>query len=403
MSFRLTGFADLCAKYATWDNLSAFLKSDEGGKLRIVEHPENSLAIIRYTKGVSDFTKEHVGAFRSVVWNKDTNRPVCVAPIKAEETKDFPMDVNVRITDFVDGTMINAFMVGDVIQLATRTSIGATGKFYSERSFAELFNDVFQGEQKAQEFLSSVLEPNTFISFVLQHREHRIVSPNPYNRVYATYFGRIDADGNVSVYSSREDMPVNLSFYVPRVYEECVSFSDPKDPQRRVQTFPADWSWQGMVFQELCEARRWRLRNPAYMVVRALRGAEANGLERFLRLRAAGQVKQYLTYFREEGNTMWTFEQQLRKTTDDLYTAYNEMNKLKTKGMRDLPYNLRPHVYALHGEYLKRLTDPAVSFKSVLKGDVIEYVNKLAVADQAKLMIHCPVRTAVEQLPNYTA
>jgi hypothetical protein len=80
---------------------------------------------------------------------------------------------------------------------------------------------------------------------------------------------------------------------------------------------------------------------------------------------------------------MWSFEEALRKRTTELYTAYTEMNKLKQKGMRDLPYCLRPHVYALHGLYLQSVkTQP----KPIIKETVISYVNELGLEDQFKLL-----------------
>jgi hypothetical protein len=146
-----------------------------------------------------------------------------------------------------------------------------------------------------------------------------------------------------------------------------------------------------MVFQDLTSGRRWRLRNSAYMAVRALRGAEANPMERFLRLRSQGTMKKYLENFRDESNQMWAFEQTLRQRSQELYMAYNEMNKLKTKTMKQLPYCLRPHVYALHGLYLASLPKdgsraPADKVVPILKQRVVQYVNDLPLDEQLKLM-----------------
>ena len=383
MSFSLSCFSEIIAKYNTWEALRDFVVSEEGGSLRVIDSPERTTAIIRYTKEKSDFTKNHVGAFRSVVWNKVTNRPVSVAPVKAME--DGLSNVNVHVSDFVDGTMIQAWKESGNIQIASRSSIGAETKFYSERSFSQLFNDALINSGGAVKFLDSVLENNTFVSFILQHREHKIVAPVAYNRIFVTHYGKIDESGLVSMYFLPEHMPERLASYVPHVHENTTFVTDEKSAIDGMRHLQNSYTWQGLVFQDLNSSRRWRFRNPAYMVVRSLRGSEANPLERFLRLRASGKVKQYLGYFREEGPAMWEFEQTLRSITEDLYNSYNDMNKFKTKGMRDLLYSLRPHVYALHGVYLKRINDPLVSVKSMLKDDVVKYVNSLAVAEQVKL------------------
>ena len=86
---------------------------------------------------------------------------------------------------------------------------------------------------------------------------------------------------------------------------------------------------------------------------------------------------------------MWVFEQTLRKRTQELYDSYRDMNKLKTKTMKDLPYCLRPHVYALHGMYLAGLPKDGTRKESVtpiLKDAVVKYVNNLPSEEQLKLL-----------------
>jgi hypothetical protein len=422
MSFTLTTFSELCATYSTWDALKAHLTSEAGGKLRVIEpsgaahlghtassgsrEPDSSnLAIIRYTKGVSDFSKPHVGHFRSVVWNKTTNRPVSVAPVKAVDDSP-PKDVALRVSDFVDGTMIQAFREGDAApQIATRTSLNARGTFYSKRTFAEMFEDAVKNSGGSKAFLESILQPGQFVSFVLQHKEHKTVAPIAYNRVFCIYFGNVAADGAVTFHASPAGWPERLRSYAPECYEESGLVANSR--QMLTERQSQGYTWQGLVFQDLASGRRWRLRNPSYTVVRALRGAEADPVARFLRLRAAGQTKQYLSYFREESNELWGYEQLLRQRSADLYQAYNEMNKLKQKTMKELPYSLRPHVYALHGRYLASLPKKDSSAGQakdakptpVLKQTVIDYVNKLAVEDQLKLMgpLVLPQPAAVQQ------
>lgn len=395
MSFTLTSFAELCTKYATWDSLKAYLISDEGGKLRIIEPDNSNLAIVRYTKGVSNFSKPHVADFRSVVWNKTTNRPVSVAPVKAVDDMP-PTDVTVRVSDFVDGTMIQAWVEAaapGAAQLATRTSLNARGTFYSKRTFAEMFDDALKNSGGSQKFLESVLQPGQFSSFVLQHKEHKTVAPIAYNRVFCVCTGSVSEDGTVTFNTSPDGWTERLRSYAPECYAESDTLSQPRKMLTDHQS--QGYTWQGLVFQDLASSRRWRLRNPSYTVVRSLRGAEADPVARFIRLRAASQTKQYLSYFREESNEMWGYEQLLRQRTSDLYTAYNEMNKLKQKSMKDLPYSLRPHVYALHGQYLASLPkasapsaqgSQAPSAIPVLKQVVIDYVNKMSLEDQVKLM-----------------
>jgi hypothetical protein len=401
MFFTTTVFSDLVATYPTWDQLLVFLTSPEGGSLRVISSASDTLAIIRYTKDVSDFEKAHVPFFRSVVWDTVTNRPVSVAPVKALQGNP-ETGVSLRVTDFVDGTMFHAFCVNSTVRIATRTSLDAGGKFYSTRSFAELFGDAFPD---LTEFLSSVLENGYYASFVLQHPEHRTVQKLVEPRVYVTYYGKVSPNGDACMSALPSDWPERLASYAPQVYEESIAYEDSKEASNHLRQNPSGHLWQGLVFQDIASSRRWRLRNPAFVAVRALRGGEANPMERFLRLRDQGLVKKYLEYFREESDELWKFEQTLRLRTQELYTAYNEMNKLKTKTMKQLPYCLRPHVYALHGLYLASLPKDgtrAANVTPILKERVVAYVNDLSIEEQVKLLEGDRVPLAVTQEPVVT-
>jgi hypothetical protein len=386
MSFTLTAFRELAGQFPNWEDLKSYLLSKEGGSLRVVDGA-GPQCIIRYTKGVSDFNVPHVGLFRSVVWNKETNRPVSVAPVKAlpgpaEE------GANVQVSDFVDGVMIQAWRSSGHVRIATRTSLDARGTFYSEKSFAQLLEDALRTFSGTQAFLKSVLEEGMFCSLVLQHRDHKTVAPVPYPRVFVTQVGHVAADGQVTVHTDCSLWPQRLQPLAPHVH--CTVVAD-GETKKMLHTGRENYQWQGLVFQEVGTARRWRLRNPNYVAVRTLRGAEASAVGRFVRLRGDGTMKEYLKYFREESSEMWKLEQLLRERTQELYNAYNAVHKAKDKGLKDLPYSLRPHVYALHGLYLKGVTTAPADTQeqqttSILKSRVIDYVNNLAREDQVRLL-----------------
>jgi hypothetical protein len=287
--------------------------------------------------------------------------------------------------------MFHAFRTETGIRIATRTSLDARGTFYSSRSFAELFDDAFKALGGTFPFLESFLSVGDFVSFVLQHPEHKTVSPLAQPRVFVTYVGHVSAEGDVKMSSLPNEWPERLASYAPQVFDEERSFSDSNEAFHlmRAKSTSLGFAWQGMVFQDVSSGRRWRLRNAAYVAVRTLRGSEANSIERFARLRSQGNMKKYLEHFRDESNQMWAFEQTLRQRTQELYVAYNEMNKLKTKTMKQLPYCLRPHVYALHGLYLASLPKDgsrAANVTPILKERVVTYVNELPVDEQVKLI-----------------
>ena len=377
----LTIFRELRSKYTTWSELQAFLTSAEGGHLRVVSSKEDTpLVIVRYVKGVSDFSKEHVASFRSVVWNTVTNMPVSVAPVKAQAGEP-AVGATLRITDFVDGVMIQAWGQG----LATRTSLGARGNFYSQRSFAELLEDCLAPVGGTTSFLTSVLEPGQFLSLVLQHPEHKTVAEMTTPRLYVTYLGSVAEDGTVTMSADPSQWSQRLAAYGVALYEPSHVFTESASSGVMLRQYALGHTWQGLVFQEVGTTRRWRLRNPAYVVVRTLRGAEANQTARFLRLRSQGQMKEYVGYFREESAAMWSLEKTLRARTQGLYDAYTALHKAKSATMRGLPLVYRPHVYAIHGQYMAGFKE-GVKPLPVLKETVIAYVNSLAPEEQRALI-----------------
>jgi hypothetical protein len=373
MSFNITCFIDICARFNTWSTLSNWLTSKEGGSLRVVNVPDSEYAIVRYVKGKSDMMKEHVRVFRSVVWNTVTNRPVCVAPVKADRGEP-PVGSDVLISEFVDGVMLNIFRGTDgKLHLATRTNLGASNTFYTSRSFADMLNDACNGDLEAT--FDSLVQNNTFVNIVLQHPDHKTVGPIKSARYVITSTGTVSEDNTITFDTSSCNAH---SYPTGKSVRELMNFG-----MRRGHM------WQGLVFQDKTSHKRWRVRNPDFVRVRTLRGSESDAFERFLRLRATGKTKEYLSFFRNESNELWAYEQLWRKRTQDLYNAYVDMNKLKKKTMKDLDFPLRTHVYTLHGKYLESLPKEGEEGKHpvpVSMETVIDYVNGLSTDEQMKIV-----------------
>jgi hypothetical protein len=389
-------FRTLVSQYPDWSSLHTFLTSDEGGLLRVID--DDIYPIIRYVKGVSDFSKPHVAFFRSVVWNKVAHRPVSVAPMKAQKGEP-ATGIPLRVTDFIDGVMFHGFNTAGTTMIATRTSLGALCRFYSQRCFADLLEDAMKPMGGSKAFLKS-LPPNTFISLVLQHPEHKTVAAIETPRVFITYFGTVAEDGHVAMSADPSTWPQRFAALAPTLYEPSKVFED-TEALSLLRSSSLGYAWQGLVFQDLSTSRRWRLRNPEYIAVRNLRGSEANQTARFLRLRAEGKMKEYIGYFREESAAMWALEQRLRARTQGLYDAYSRLHKAKSATMRDLPLPFRTHVYAIHGQYMAKFStggEPGQKPPPVLKETVIAYVNALPQEEQVRL-IDAPLERAPASAP----
>ena len=383
-------FQELTTKYPTWDLLEAYLKSEEGGSLRCVG--EGRLRVLRYVKGTSNLALPHVRWMRSVVWDTDVNRPVSVAPPKAEKTP-IPTGESscfTHVQDFLEGTMINVFCTvdaPDTLQISTRTQIGAKGSFYSNRSFGELFEDGLAAMGLSKLNLLEILgkptesQSSVFMSLLLQHPEHRVVARIRSPRVWYISSGTVSTDGMVSVSDSLA-VPTR-ALRAPHSYP-ITGFKTEADLDvffRGVQE-EKGWYWQGLVFKN-AEGHRWRFRNPQYLYLRGLRGAEATSLERFLRLRAETKMKEYLKHYAEDRDLFWKLEDQLRQATSNVYQAYCDVHKSHTKKFTELPKEIQPCVFRLHAHFLEHLKPQN---ESIHLKDAIHLVNNLEVYEQKRLL-----------------
>lgn len=375
-------------QYHSWVDLKNYLSSEE---VSIREFESSPYAIIRYVKGKTDFEKHPEFVWvRSIVWNTQTNRPVCVAPRKANSGSP-PVGKKLSVQTFVDGPMINVFATRDAsgtinYHCCSRSQLDATGTFYSSKSFQTLFMEALQ-ERKilSLEELFTGMNPLTddypsyFVSFVLQHPEHRVVERLHKPALHLVQCGMVSKEGNVTISSQ---CPFLQSMCIAEL--EKKEFADEKEITQflREQAYQRGWTWQGLVFKDE-EGNRWRLRTSTYTMLRALRGSEASSELRFLRLRSEGRISDYLKHYHEDKQIFWNFEQKLRKETRAAYDGYIEVHKAHTKKLGDLENPIRTAVYLLHSHYLKDLRPQG---QSVVLGTAIELINSMPHWQQAQFL-----------------
>lgn len=374
-------FADLRAKYPSWNELKTFLTGSAGGNLNIVEG-DGPTVIIRYDKKTSNFQVPYVHAFRSVIWDTLTNLPVSIAPFKAT-TGEPVVGEGTVVQDFVEGVMIHAYhRHGDSdISLATRTKLGAKTRFYSKRNFDELVCESPQWPAIKSILLQT--PGNTFASLVLQHPENRIVAPVTQPRLYVISLGVVHGDGIVGIEENPLKMPESIRSFAP---DTIVTPTITAEWMSNL-SLQRGWTWQGIVIKNLATLQRWRLRSHIYAPVRSLRGSEADAYSRFLRLRHSGQLVHYVAYFPEDQSAFYEYEGKIRDQTRELFREYNAVHrgpKGGRKNLKDVGWPLNKHVYILHGLYMAQLK-PTHSELTI--ENVIQYVNALPAINQRALLI----------------
>ena len=396
MAVVIQHFESLRERFPEWSALKAHLVSKEGGGIRVVES-ESAYAILRYVKGESGFLSSGTKLFRSVVWNTNNNRPVCFAPPKGTEGLPPVHTQFTTVEDFMDGCMIQAFVTRDApeqLQLATRTQLGANNRFYSSKTFRELFEDCLTATpiRTLDELRKHLCEfmnaqgPETvavFGSFVIQHPEHRVVAKTATADAHMVHLGFTTQSGLMHVLEQSSQWPTVLRrLQVPRYPIKLFHTEEEIHDLVRRTAVQNGFCWQGLVFKD-GTGQRWRIRSSSYTMLRGLRGSEATPIERFLRLRKDGNVLEYLKHYGEERKTFWDFEQTLRERTTDCAAAYDAVHKLHTMKFAELPVAYKPVVHLLHVEYLEKLRPKK---ETVRLKNVIETVNSLKGFEQRRLM-----------------
>lgn len=396
MSVVLNHFESLCDRFPTWPELKAFLTSAEGGKLRVVESESGEpYVVIRYVKGESQFTVPGTGLFRSVAWDTVNNRPVCMAPPKANEGGAPLNTAYSSIQDFLDGVMMQAFVTASeptALRIRSRTKMGANSGFYSKKTFAEMFTECLAATpvrtvdtllMHLRETMDTAGANSAFASFVLQHPEHRIVEKLHSPDLNIVHVGTVGATGVVTLMEqSSEWLPPLRRLQIPSYPIKMFHSDDELQTLMRRTAVQNGFRWQGLVFKDGIGSR-WRMRSPGYTTLRSLRGAEANPVDRFLRLRSQGKVVEYLKHYSDERKDFWDYETKLRERTADALVAYVAVHKAHSIKFGELPVEYKPVVHLLHVEYLNVLR---AKKHTVQLSNAIRIVNTLKDYEQRRLI-----------------
>lgn len=354
-------FSDLKATHGTWAALSSYLRSAEGGSLHIQEYATDSLATVRYVKGHSTMTLPHVRAFRSVVWDIVGNTPVSVTAFKSEDGESFPLLENLsnlQIEEFVDGVMIGQFYDAkkEAWRIHTRSTLDARCRYYSkERSFQELFDQTWS--MTFAENVYDALDKNVTYTWVMTHRENRIVCPAVIPRITLVQMTRVSAEGTVEMVPLIA-APESIKKCVPRQYmarEGPVTAAqiDMTNLAALLTMMNGNLNHQGIVIKSDSQPfRRWKMRSAAYKNVRNMRGNTARRDFLWMDLWSKGSMADYLTYFPEERGEANMMLNRWKAMTQDTYKAYVDGFKARTLDRKTIHPKLRPFVYGLHNHYL---------------------------------------------------
>ena len=373
-------YKTLIEQYTDFQSLRRYLESEEGGSFRVVDTDAmKDLCLIRYEKGSSNMDLPHSKWFRSVVWNTRLHRPVCVAPPKTTNAP-FPYTTCLEAVQHGmvcqeqhDGVMINCFrMTGDdQLYISSRSTLYATGHFYSTTPFRRLFMDAYLNVDPLAECTNETLEqlmqwdtsmevPDVahneyavYYSFLLQHTAHRIVKRIESNRIILVQKGTVYQDGSIRV----EDSPDSFRGTTP-LLSLLPETDQPITEWMRQYFHHESHEFQGVVCKDAV-GNRWRFRSEKYTMVKSLRGNQPGGLERYAQLYVQNLHHTYLEYYPEDALVFALQSACMSTIIECLHRVYLEVHVIKTCSKEEIMETLdkmyHPHLYSIHGLYLTQL------------------------------------------------
>lgn len=361
MPTTLTLWKEWAERYPEWPLLQAYLESEAGGFLRISDQSDE-LAILRYDKATSRHELPHVRWCRSVVWDKVRMVPVSVAPPKAT-AEPFPYvsrneaeKAGIVWEEYVDGFMIQCFRrLGDpVLHLTSRSSLDASGTFYSSVPFRELCVEAVAAmgwnlEERVRAPDAEKGEWAVGLSLLVQHPAHHRVTPVTVPRVWCVHSTVTDRHGVVHLqnefpsWSEEADCPPEADEAVDDVasWIRDIHHSRP-------------WSFRGMVAKD-ATGQRWRFTSEKYAAVRSLRGNEVHPMDRYARLLTQNLGALYLTYYPEDVQVFSLYAVFMNDIVQTLHEWYLSLFVHKRCTWAEVPVVYRSHLYAIHGLYLSQL------------------------------------------------
>lgn len=338
-------------------------------------YKKDDYKVLKYNKDKLGHTNvDTLGLFRSVILKN--NVPVCFAPPKSysithEMESNFNSEPNsYAVEEFVEGTMINLFFDGAEWECATRSLIGARGKFF--KSYPT-FRTMFLETMNHHNLDFSDLDKDYCYSFVLSHPKNIIVCKVAEPRLTLVGIYKCGDDfvvSEVNKYHSQfailqSKIPyVNVGFY-PQIEQVKETFGK-KDV--------TPYTIMGAVIRNMKDGKRYKIRNPNYEYVKELRGNQPKTQFQYLSLRKNGRVHEFLQFYPEYKEEFSRYRDQVHKFTNDLLTNYIRCYVKKEKPLGQFPKQFRQHMYILHQSYVNNLLP---NKEYINKGKVVEYINNM--------------------------
>ena len=295
-----------------------------------------------------------------VIFEKQTNKVVCMSHSKIEELDSFSKVVdlvksndNIRIEYCEDGTLVRLYNYGGIWRAATTRCIDASDSFWtSNKNFDTMFWETFDRG------LLVAMDPNFTYMFILLHRENRIVVKHTVNML--VYISRVHNQQKFEDFSNQFKNVYGIKR--PKIMNEY----DFNTLSNNLANFDCKFK-RGIVVKVFEKnTGEWNLYKydfNMYSIIKSIRGNVPQIRMRYLELLSKPESLQLLEKFYTEHNFMFTFIKasilKLVKTVYKLYVDSHIKHVIEVKDDNMFYRTLRQ----LHAQYKK--TNKPIGFIDV--------------------------------------
>jgi hypothetical protein len=338
--------------------------------------------IISYKKEMlSTETISTHGKYRSVIIN-DAGAVVAFAPPKSVNATTFmeshPVDENIIAEEFVEGTMLNLFYNDGAWEVATKQTIGANTRFYTNTS--DTFFTMFMDAMSQAGLVFSSFDKKYCYSFVLQHPKNRIVVAFEKPALYLIALYEITFAEETKTYDIvKVNVLPKMGFYLKNAKRYDDGWETYSNLSQKYASPSTPYECVGVMIHDRVTGERCKIRNPTYEHVRKLRGNQPKLQYHYLCLRKEGNVAEYLRYYPEHRQAFSNYRTQMHLLTHYIFQNYIQCYMKKEKPLIEFPSQYKPHMFNLHKLYVDVLKQQQ---QYVTKAVVIEYMNNLHPSQQ---------------------
>ncbi len=375
--------------------------------------------------------------YRSVIENEH-GEIICIAPAKSLSDDVFKQVIStgdyesneIRITEIIEGIMINLFWDADKWEIATKRSVGSNCHFFRTKYFADLpepeqttfrqmFFDGLNGEISSSkephagsldDFANSInLEKNNCYSFVVQHPANHIVANIGEPAVYLVSCYEIlkrDADDTQYRYVDVHDIKhvfegTRVKF--PRFYNEMCernatienAFLQGENRKYLVgqETSIIDnivacmqnplnsFAIPGVMVTHIPTGMRMSYPNLAYAEMKMLRGNNPNLHYQYLVLRKINKVDMFVHHFPQYRAHFARFREHFDTFVNRIHRLYLNVHVLKISKLDEVEDKRdKYHIEKLHYEhYIPALKEfkkmPTDTKPKITRKMVVQYLD----------------------------